>query len=370
METQPSLQLCSLTADMLNLPLPFDLFNSKGALLVRKGTQFHDDGGSFLTQPLYRPRDALDHDFQERIRQLEDLYGQYGRLMEAWQGRAEDVLEVRRLAENLVHLCGGYSDLCVAMASHLDGKISAVRHSFATAIVAVLLGDALGWNLRRQHTLARAGLTMDLSLLFVDDEKTGARRPLAQHERGDAPKHPEESAALLLQSPCVDLDWFAAVDQHHENLDGSGYPVGLKGSSICPEARVLRVADAWCSAVLLPSCQSKRTPRDAMETMRRYVGMRFDPKVFQALKRLMGAYPPGTLVRLANRETAIVMRWDRHGALPRYATSVLTPTGEPTREFKVRPLAERDYSIRNYTYLNLAQMARFSVSRIWAAGAV
>ena len=54
----------------------------------------------------------------------------------------------------------------------------------------------------------------------------------------------EQSAALLLRSPCVDLDWFAAVDQHHENLDGTGYPVGLKGSDISPEARVLRVADA------------------------------------------------------------------------------------------------------------------------------
>jgi hypothetical protein len=64
------------------------------------------------------------------------------------------------------------------------------------------------------------------------------------------------------------------------------------------------------------------------------------------------------------------MRWDRHGALPRYATSVLNPNGEPAREFKVRPLADRDYCIRNYTYLNMAQMARFSVSRIWAAGAV
>jgi hypothetical protein len=175
---------------------------------------------------------------------------------------------------------------------------------------------------------------------------------------------------MLLRSPCVDLDWFAAVDQHHENLDGTGYPVGLKGSSICPEARVLRVADTWCSMVLLPSGNSRKTPRDAIQAMRRYIGIRFDPKVFHALKRLMGAYPPGTFVRLANRETAIVMRWDRQGSLPRYATSVLTPTGEAAREFKVRPLTERGYGIQNYTYLDMAQMARFSVSRIWAAGAV
>jgi response regulator RpfG family c-di-GMP phosphodiesterase len=369
METQPNLQLCHLTAEMLASPMPFDLFNSRGALLVRKGTQVRDNAGFLLAQALYRPRDTED-DFQGQMKQLEDLYGRYGSLMEAWNCRAEDFLELRQLAGNLVHLCGGYSDLCVAMASHLDGRNNAVRHSFATAIVAILIGDTLGWNLRRQHTLARAGLTMDLSLLSVEDEKTGARRPLAEDETDDARKHPERSAAMLLQSACVDNEWFAAVDQHHENLDGTGYPVGLKGSDICREARVLRVADAWCNAVLLPSGQSRKTPRDAIQAMRRYLGIRFDPKVFQALKQLMGAYPPGTFVRLANRETAIVMRWDRHGALPKYATSVLTPSGEATREFKVRPLTERGYGIRNYTYLDMAQMARFSLSRIWAAGAV
>lgn len=370
METQPSLQPCCLTADMLGSPVPFDLFNSKGALLVRKGSRLQDDAGYLLSQTLYRPRDHTEEDFQQQMQQLEDLYGRYGRLMEAWNCRPEDVLELRRLAGNLVHLCGGCSDLCVAMASHLGGKSNAVRHSFATAIVAVLIGATLGWNLRRQHTLARAGLTMDLSLLSIEDEKTGSRRPLDEDERNDALRHPGRSAAMLLQSACVDNDWFAAVDQHHENLDGTGYPVGLKGSNISPEARVLRVADAWCTAVLLPSGQARRTPIDAIHTMQRYIGMRFDPKVFQALKRLMGAYPPGTFVRLANRETAIVMRWDRHGALPKYATSVLTSTGEAAREFKVRPLTERGYCIRNYTYLDMAQMARFSLSRIWAAGAV
>jgi HD-GYP domain-containing protein (c-di-GMP phosphodiesterase class II) len=368
MEAQPALQLCHLTADMLASPIPFDLFNSRGALLVRKGTQLRDNAGFLLAQALYRPRDAED-DLQSQMQQLEDLYAHYGKLMDAWSGRGQDFLDLRQLAGNLVHLCGGYSDLCVAMASHLDGRNNAVRHSFATAIVAILIASTLGWNLRRQHTLARAGLTMDLSLLSIEDEK-GDARPLDEDEADAARKHPERSATMLLQSACVDNEWFAAVDQHHENLDGTGYPVGLKGSDICREARVLRVADAWCNAVLLPSGQSKKTPRDAIQAMRRYIGIRFDPRIFQALKQLMGAYPPGTFVRLANRETAIVMRWDRHGALPKYATSVLTPSGDAAREFKVRPLTERSFGIRNYTYLDMAQMARFSLSRIWAAGAI
>ncbi|HEX8988135.1 MAG TPA: HD domain-containing phosphohydrolase [Rhodocyclaceae bacterium] len=358
METRPPLQLCRLAPEMLDAPLPYDLFNSKGALLARKGARLQGDVRTLMSQSLYRPCDYEDGEFQLRLKQLEDLVAAYGCLVADWHNRAEDVLEVRRIAGDLVHLCGSHSDLCIATVSHLTGGPQGIRHAFAAAVVAVLLGEALGWNLRRQHTLARAALTMDLSLLRGGEPAGGNIR------------HPELSAAMLLESTCVDLDWFAAVDQHHENLDGSGYPVGLKGADICPEARVLRVADTWCDMVLVPPGKARKTPRDALQEMRRYVGNRFDPRAYHALKNLMGPYPPGTFVRLANRETAIVMRWDRQGSLPRYATAVLSPNGEAAREFKVRPLQERDFLIRNYTYLDMAQMARFSISRIWAMGAV
>lgn len=369
MENPHALQPCRLPPTMLGVPLPFDLYNGKGLLLVRQGTRLGPDAEYLLGQPLYRTRDDSGDAARDSLERLENLYAGYVKLMDTWRCGAEDVRQLKRQASDLVHLCGSHSDLCVASASHLPGKSHATKHAFATAIVAILLGDALGWNLRRQHVLARAALTMNLALLPLHDDWAKTRGRLGDTQRGNVMRHPALSAELLLQSPGVDIGWITAVDQHHENLDGTGYPVGLQGAEIGPEARVLRVADAWCALVMLRSGKARKTPKDAIQEMGRCVGTQFDAQVFQALRKLMGAYPPGTFVRLANRETAIVVRWDKQGALPKYATSVLSPSGETPREFKLRALTQRDYGIRDYTYLDMAQMARFSVARLWASGA-
>lgn len=368
MNTQPALQPYRLKPGDLLAPLAFDLYNDNGVLLAKQGEHLKGDADCLLARSFFRSRIDADSDDRQGLERLESLFQRYDTAIDAWCCRFEDVQQIKRLSADLVHLCGTHSDLCVASASHLPGKSHALRHSFATAIVAILLGEALGWNLRRQHTLARAALTMNLSLLSLHDDWSKKRVPLSEIERGNVFRHPGLSAELLIQAPGTDLAWITAVDQHHENLDGSGYPVGLEGGNISAEARVLRVADAWCALVLLRAGKARKTPRDALQAMSEAVGAHFDPQVFLALKKLMGAYPPGTFVRLANRETAIVTRWDKRGSLPKYATSVLSPAGEMPRKFMVRPLTQHGYGIRDYTHLDMAQMARFPIARIWAAG--
>jgi HD-GYP domain-containing protein (c-di-GMP phosphodiesterase class II) len=363
-----ALQPCQLSPEILNAPLPFDLYNSKGLLLAKRGSTINGDNETLLAQPVYRLRSDTNDDEQLNLRRLEALFQRYEKLAGNWYCRSEDVHEIKRQVGDLVYLCGSSSELCLVGAAHLPGKKHATKHCFATAIVAILLGAALGWNLRRQHILARAALTMNLSQVALHEQCARRRGGINVREMEQIHQHPEAAAELLSQSPGVDLAWISAVDQHHENLDGSGYPLGLKGQHISTEARILRAADAWCALVMPRSGKPRKTPKDAIQELNRLVGSHFDPQIFLALKKLMGLYPPGTFVRLANRETAIIMSWDKQGSQPRYATSVLTAAGSMSREFKIRPLTRHGQEIRDYTYLDMAQLARFSVSRIWAAG--
>jgi len=364
MESQLTLQPYRPTPEILKAPLPFDLFNSNGTLLMRKGAQPSEYRELLLTQPLFRSMADSDVTDKETLQRLEAAYKSYSQLMERWCCRSDDVNNLKRLVSELVHLCDSNSGLCVATASHLTGQSHAVRHSFATAIVSILIGSALDWNLRRQHTLARAALTMNLSLLPLHDEWAKARSELSGIDRGNVSRHPSLSAELLIHSPGIDVSWISAVDQHHENLDGSGYPLGLKARDICSEAKVLRVADTWCALVLLRSGRPRKTPRDALSEMSRAVGVAFDAHIFNALKKLMGNYPPGTFVRLANRETAIIVHWDKKDGAPKYATSIVSSNGDMPRAPRVRSLTKYGFGIREYTHLNMAQMARFSVENI------
>lgn len=368
METPLALQPCRLSPELLQKPLPYDLYSINGTLLSRQGTRLKSDARSLLSQSLFRVRPDSGRDAGTALRRLANLFLRYGQLTERWACTIEDVRDLKLLAGELAELCDTHSDVCVCMAAYVPGRSHATRHSFAVAIVAILLGTALGWDAGRLHTLARAAMTMNLSLLSNHDDWAGIRGPLSESQQMNVHRHSCLSADLLAQSPGADLRWISAVDQHHENLDGSGYPLGLMGDEIAPEARVLRVADTWCALVLHSSGRGKKTPQGAVHELSHSARGHLDHQVFLALKKLMGSYPPGTLIRLANRETAVVVRWVKSGSLPLFALSILSPSGEMMGEFNIRDVRQFGFGIRGYTLLNLAQMSRLPWLRVWASG--
>ena len=365
METPLALQPCRLSPELLQAPLPFDLYSSNGTLLSRQGSRLKSNVENLLSQSLFRARVHSEEDEEEALGRLRNLFANYGRLMGHWSCSYEDVCELKLLAGELAELCGTHSDVCICMAAYLPGMSHAIRHSFAAAIVAVLLGRTLGCDAGHIHTLARAAMTMNLSLLSHHDDWARIRGPLNKFQQMNIHRHPSLSADLLSQSPGTDLRWIAAVDQHHENLDGSGYPLGLAGEAIALEARIMRVADAWCALVLHRPGRGNKPPQRALQELSGSARGHFDRQVFLSLKKLMGLYPPGTFIRLANRETALVARWERHGFLPKSVLSVISPRGETMREFKIRDVSRPGLGIHDYTQLNLAQMGRLPWPRIW-----
>lgn len=363
----PALQPCWLSPAMLGTPLPFDLYNAHGTLLAKRGARLNEQSEGVLSQRLFRTRQDGELEGDLALQKLQNLYSEYERLTGSWSCTREHVRQMQAVSLALVELCSANSDICVCMAAYLSGQSRAKRHSFAVAIVSILLGCSLGWSGKLQ-TIACAALTMNLSQLPHHDEWAATRGYLSVIEQKNVRSHPRLSAELLAKSAGADLAWITAVAQHHENLDGSGYPLGLKGEEILPEARVLRVADTWCALVLHWQGKGKKTPQHALEILAASSRGHLDHQVFVALKKLMGAYPPGTFVRLANRETALVVSWDKNGALPSSVLSVISPSGEIMHSFNRRDASKLASRVRDYTHLNLAQVSQLPWSRLWAEG--
>ena len=76
------------------------------------------------------------------------------------------------------------------------------------------------------------------------------------------------------------------VRSHHERLDGSGYPDGHGGESICLEARVLGVADAFEAMTARRAYKARRSPREAIQELQQCAGTQFDPQAVEALATL------------------------------------------------------------------------------------
>jgi PAS domain S-box-containing protein len=115
-------------------------------------------------------------------------------------------------------------------------------HESRVADIAVAIGKEMGWPEERLHGLYVAAQVHDIGKISIPAEILTKPTKLTAGELGLIHEHPETGYIILKDIP---FSWPIAdiVRQHHERLDGSGYPLGLKGDAILPEAKVLAVAD-------------------------------------------------------------------------------------------------------------------------------
>ena len=347
-------------------PLPHDLFNQQGILVAGQGSLVSDPArrARLLEMRLFRQGEAGEEGHTSPVDRLIHIAHRYNTLVD------QELLDVDALAglgDEIQHLASQHPEACLGMTNHLPGVSDAKRHSLFVACVGALTARALHQDEAAQLTIARAALSMNLiSHRLQDTLLRHGRQPTAA-EKEELRLHPWHAAEVLARLGVTDSAWLQAVNQHHENLDGSGYPFGISGDAITPEARILRVVDVFGA---LLSHRHTRTGNYAHQAIRLVLERergRLDDNAMLALRRLVGHYPPGALVRLANRETAIVTRWFRGAPFPKFVVSVLRPSGEPVAHPQQRLTTVRLHAIREYTYLPMNHPP-LDWARIWAQG--
>jgi diguanylate cyclase (GGDEF)-like protein/putative nucleotidyltransferase with HDIG domain len=156
-----------------------------------------------------------------------------------------------------------------------------VVHSVQVATIAVEVARALGLPAERLGALRTAAKLHDVGKIGVPDAILNKPGPLDEEEYRLVKTHPKVGAELLR---AWGLDTAAEfVAQHHEHVDGSGYPNGLAGEEIALEARIIHVADAYVAMTLDRPYRRALSPDEAYEELRRHSGTQFDPAVVEAL---------------------------------------------------------------------------------------
>jgi len=140
---------------------------------------------------------------------------------------------------------GGLDRVAGAFARVIDAKSPfTARHSDRVAEIAVGIGGLLGLDDYELQRLRRAGLLHDIGKLGVSNLILDKPGRLTDEERAIVERHPSHTRELLARvTPFADLADDAAG--HHEKLDGTGYPLGLRGEELSQTMRVLAVADVF-----------------------------------------------------------------------------------------------------------------------------
>ncbi len=162
------------------------------------------------------------------------------------------------------------------------------RHTRRVALLAVQVGEALGLSKRRLRTLAIGGLVHDIGKLSVPDAILRKPGALDDEEYAVVKQHPESGHKLLGELGGFSDAVRRLVLDHHERLDGRGYPRGLAGDEIDLDTRILTVCDVYDALISKRVYRSAWSHDQAMAFLRRELGTAFDARVVDALEQVTG----------------------------------------------------------------------------------
>jgi len=180
------------------------------------------------------------------------------------------------------------ADEMVKLAVYIAGVLEPAsrRHAERVAELCSLLGEKLGLPQEEIKKVERAAELHNLGLVFFVPREIVQKRPEARtpEEQEVYKSHITRWCALLSRIPHL-RELVPYIEAHHERYDGRGYPKGLKGDQMPLEAHILIVAHAFDTMTELPSGQGL-SREEALERLRKEAGIKWHPKVVQALCEL------------------------------------------------------------------------------------
>ncbi len=181
------------------------------------------------------------------------------------------------------------------------------RHSVNVSILVTIVGLALGLSDEALVSLCTAAILHDIGKLSIDAEILNKPGVLTDEEREVMRAHSFLSYEMLKNNGAISAKTKAAVLQHHENMDGTGYPDGIKGDAIHPFARIIHVCDVYDALTTARPYKSAYSPYEATEFLKGGKGLMFDSKVVDIFYKFVPLYPKGTSVLLSNGEEVIIV---------------------------------------------------------------
>ncbi|WP_028548125.1 HD-GYP domain-containing protein [Paenibacillus sp. UNC451MF] len=181
------------------------------------------------------------------------------------------------------------------------------QHSLNVCIYTTLLGMAHGYNREDLTTLGLGALLHDIGKTQIPLELLRKNGKLTDNEFTQVKKHAEYGYQLLKDEPNIPLITAHCAFQHHERLDGSGYPRGIEGSDIHDYARWIGLVDSYDAMTTHRVYRKALLPHQAMEILYAGTDTLYEKKKIELFRDHIAIYPIGITVTLSTGETGTVV---------------------------------------------------------------
>lgn len=295
---------------------------------------------------------------QKKQKQLEQKHyvtvfewveGHYKVLSKVYQnihsGDKKNLEKIQLMAERIYRLSEKHGEGLLAACMFSDSKIYSPIKALHVALLCELLGRRAGLSASFRLPLIAAGLTHDIGMWELQEEIRVQENPLTEEQWQIIRAHPERGKSILRALGVKNKLWLDTVAQHHERLNGSGYPKGLKDKQILLTSRILAIADTFAAMVRTRGDRDKRMPKDALRDMFLSRGDEIDAMLAQMFIKEIGLFAPGCVLRLVSGEIGLVTGSGHIASCPDVEV-IVDAKNKPLNTTIYRDTTQKNYAVK------------------------
>lgn len=263
---------------------------------------------------------------QEKMQRIEQAKAHRRDLQRTEKAFAQSLLQVKSLMSKInsrpLNAIDEAGSLISAMADILLGADSLVLHlisgaakeqeglyyhSLNVATLSMMLAKNLNLTPAQIKAVGIGALFHDIGKIKIPSQILRKTTALTGPEQNLLKLHTKYGIELVGLTDNFPLEAWPIVEQHHEYIDGSGYPKGLKEPQIDALAKIVAVVNAFDNLCHPLDINNARSPHHALSYMYRTMKGKLPEREMKVMIKMMGVYPPGTIVLLSDQRLGIVM---------------------------------------------------------------
>ncbi|MDQ3027559.1 MAG: HD-GYP domain-containing protein [Pseudomonadota bacterium] len=266
---------------------------------------------------------------EEEAPRARDLVAQASNLLEKLVsdirlGQSFEVERVQDIVDDMVESIVRNPQALMWVARLREQDIATYGHGLQVSVYLTSFGRHLGFPKAQLAQLAQVGLLLDIGKIRLPKSLLEKQGRLTDEEFDQAKEHVALGLAILAETPGFDAEILRGIEQHHERMNGNGYPRGLAGDEIGVYGRMSGIVDCFAALTNHRPYAAAVSSYEALRNITAWGGEFFHEALVQQFVSSVGVFPVGSLIELSSGEVAVVVE---HSKVRRLKPRILVVTG-------------------------------------------
>jgi cyclic di-GMP phosphodiesterase len=231
------------------------------------------------------------------------------------EGKVIDVNEVKQSTDAIVDSIFRNQDALACMSRLRFKDQYLIEHSLNVSILISIFAKHLKLDRKIIEQLALGAFLHDIGKTQIEDEILHKKGKLSAQEYLTMKTHVQLGVKILEETPDISAIALSLVQQHHERLDGSGYPRELKNDEISKYGRMIAIVDSYDAMTTERIYQSAKHPIQAFKRLVADSEHGYDETLVEQFIQCIGVYPVGTLVKLNSGKLGLISQLNKRQPL-------------------------------------------------------